>query len=95
MFNKKGSVFGQNSIFVLSSLFGLGLLVLLVINPVMHGYISPSLLATTSGEMNTMLQGKFAFILGFVDLLPYVLFLIGIIYMLTLIFRKERTDMYG
>lgn len=61
----------------------------------MHGYVSPALIDTTSGDMATMLTEKYDFVLGFVDLVPYTLFFIGIVYLLVLIFRKERTDVYG
>jgi len=93
--NKQGNVFASNTIFVLSSIFGIGLLTMLVINPAIHAFIKPALLSTTTGEMNTMLTAKYNFVLGFVDFLPYILFTIGIIYLLILIFRKERTDVYG
>jgi len=95
MFNKKGNIFTSNAVFVLSSMFGLGLITLLVINPVMHGYIAPSLLSTTTGSMNSMLTEKYNFVLSFVDILPYILFFIGIVYLIILIFRKERTDVYA
>jgi hypothetical protein len=61
----------------------------------MHGYVKPSLLATTTGAMNTMLVDKYAFIMGFLDLLPYMLFATAVIYLLVLIFKKERTETYG
>ncbi|MFW6377432.1 MAG: hypothetical protein ACOCZ5_02180 [bacterium] len=93
--NSKGNVFANNTIFVLTSIFGVGLIMLLVVNPAIHAFVKPALLATTTGEMNEMLTAKYNFVLGFVDILPYILFFIGIIYLLVIIFRKERTEYYG
>jgi hypothetical protein len=95
MFNKKGSMFTGNTIFVLVSIFGLGLLTLLIIGPAIQAYIAPALLSTTTGELNTMLSGKIDFILTMLKLVPYILFAIGIIYLLIIIFRKERVEYYG
>jgi len=93
--NNRGNIFTGNTIFVLTSIFGLGLITLLIINPILKGFISPALLATTSGDMTILLTGKYEFILTMVSLMPYILFTIGIIYLLILIFRKERVDYYG
>ena len=94
MFNKKGNMFTGNVLFVLMSIFGVGLLVLLVINPALKGYISPALLATTTGAMNAMLAEKYTFIIGMIDIMPYAIFLIGIIYLLVIIFRQEKVSYY-
>jgi len=93
--NKKGNIFSSNTVFVLSSIFGLGILTLLIINPVLHAYLKPALLNTTTGDMKSMLTSKYDFILSFIDMMPYILFGVAIIYLLILIFRKERTDIYG
>lgn len=93
--NKKGTIFTSNTLFVLTSLVGLGLIVLLIINPVLQGMVAPALLATTSGEMTSLLEPKYDFVLSMVKLLPYVLFAIAIIYLLVLIFRKEEVQYYG
>lgn len=95
MFNKKANVFMGNSIFVLSSIFAVGLIMLLVINPALKGYVSPALLGTTTGDMNDMLTEKYDFVISLINIMPYIIFFTGIIYLLVLIFRKERTDYYG
>jgi len=93
--NKRGNVFTGNAVFVLVALFGLGILTIVVINPAVDAYVRPALLDTTSGEVNTMLEGKYAFIMTMLNLLPYVIFAIAIIYLFVLIFRKERVSYYG
>jgi hypothetical protein len=94
MLNKKGNMFTTNIVFVLTSLFGLGILTLLVINPVFESYIKPALLATSTGAMHTMLEGKYAFISSMLQFVPYILFATAIIYILILIFRKEQVQYY-
>lgn len=91
----EGSVFTGNAVFVLVSIFAMGILTLLVINPAIDSYVRPALLDTTSGDIHDMLENKYDFIMSMLKLLPYIIFAIGVIYLLVLIFRKEEVSSYG
>lgn len=95
MVNKKGSMFPRNAIFILSTLFAIGVLTLLVINPMIEAYVKPALLDTASDSIRETIEPKYALITTGLKLIPYALFGIGIIFLLIIIFRKERVQQYG
>ena len=95
MVNKKGSMFPRNAIYVLSTMFAIGVLTLLVINPIIEGYVTPALLDTASDSIRETIEPQYALITLGLKLIPYSLFVIGIIYLLIIIFRKERIQQYG
>lgn len=82
----------QNSMYVLGSIFAIGLLVLLVINPVINAYLEPALVE--AGDDQEMLQNKFDFVTKMVELSPYIIFFTGIIYLVLIIFRSEKVTRY-
>jgi len=95
MVNKKGSVFPRNAIFVLTSIFGIGVLTLLIINPVIEGFVRPGLLNAASDSIRADIEPGYDMVTLGLKLIPYSLFVIGLIYLLIIIFRKERVQQYG
>lgn len=92
--NKKGSLFTVNSIYILAVLFGLGILTLLVINPVLSGYIKPALLNAADPSIVDTIEPGMDFTLTMIKYIPYTLFFVAIIYLLILVFRQERVTQY-
>jgi len=84
----------RNSLYILSTLFGVGILLLLIINPIIQGYIAPALLSSANAEITEQISGNFAFIIFTLNTIPYILFFTSFIYLLLIIFRKEEVSQY-
>lgn len=92
--NKKGQMLASNTMYIMATIFAVGILTMLVINPVLDGYIKPALLGAADSNLAPMLETKYDFVIKMVKIVPYAIFLMGIIYLLVIIFRKERVSQY-
>ena len=88
-------MFTQNSVYVLTVMFAVGILTMIIMNPILDGYIKPALLDTTTTEIREDLEPRMDFAISMVKLVPYTIFLSAIIYLLILIFRKEQVSGYA
>jgi len=84
----------RNSVYILATIFAIGLIVLLVLNPAIKGYLEPTILDTVDGSTLELLESKYNFLFSMIDKIPYVLFISGIIYLFILIFRGEKVQKY-
>ena len=67
---------------------------LLVVNPALKGFIAPALLAAGTPAVQAQIAGNYAFILTMVNLVPYILFFVAIVYLIVIVFRRERYTQY-
>jgi hypothetical protein len=98
MINKRGYSTGFSWIFGLVSIFGLGILYI-VFNQVFTVYLVPTIKAmtNTSRVPPEVVATVFTNIDKFMDYfhaMPYILFLVAVIYMLVAAFRKEGDSQF-
>jgi hypothetical protein len=101
--NRKGYSTGFTWVFGLVTLFGLGILYI-VFNQVFEGHLVPVIKDMTNASTTiggnipeatmTLIHGNIDKYMSFFHLLPYVLFLVVIIYMFIAAIRKEREEGY-
>lgn len=84
----------RNALAITGVIFSLGLLMLLVVNPALKGFIAPALLAAGTPEVQAQIAGNYDFILTMVNLVPYILFFVAIVYLIVIVFRRERYTQY-
>jgi len=87
-------MFTQNSVYILTVMFAVGILTIVIMNPILDGYIKPALLDTATPAIQADLEPRMDFAIKMVKLVPYTIFFSGIIYLLILIFRKEQVSGY-
>ena len=87
-------MFTKNAVYILSTMFAVGILTLLIINPMLDGYIKPALLNTATPAIQADIEPGMDFAISMVKLVPYAIFFTSIVYLLVLIFRKEEVAGY-
>jgi hypothetical protein len=84
----------RNSLFVIATLFGLGILIMFLIGPAINSYIAPTLLNAADDDVRETIESKFVFIQFMLDKVPYILFFSALIYIIIIAFRKEEVSVY-
>lgn len=87
-------MFTRNAVFVLTTMFAVGIVTLLIINPMLDGYIKPALLETASTAIQEDIGPRMDFAVSMVKLVPYTIFFAAIVYLILIIFRKEKVSSY-
>ena len=94
--NKRGASTGFAWIFALVTLFGLGVLYI-VFNQVLTVYIAPTIKAQMNNSYNPIdnatiatVNGNIDKYLNFFNSMPYILFIVVVIFMIVVAIRKER-----
>jgi len=97
--NKKGQTVGDSLLYALVTLFGLGLLQYFAIEIAVVGNLMPSfknyiIASTISPAVQTTILSNYDHIIFFLRAMPFILFVLVIIFLAVRVFKTERESTY-